>query len=99
MLNKYKTLENIYDHLDEISESVRNKLIRDKEQSFQAQRLTTILLDAPCDINIDKSSVDNLNYRGLVNFCEKMELKSTINRINKTVSQDKLEDSSQMQLF
>ncbi len=46
LLQKYTTLENIYDHLDEITPSSRLKLERDKEQAFQSKMLGTIRLDA-----------------------------------------------------
>lgn len=46
LLQKYETLENVYDHLDEIAPSPRLKLERDKEQAFQSKMLGTIRLDA-----------------------------------------------------
>lgn len=46
LLQKYKTLESLYAHIDEISLSTRKKLESDKEQAFQSKMLGTIRIDA-----------------------------------------------------
>jgi DNA polymerase-1 len=42
LLGKYQTLENVYEHLDELKGALREKLERDKMQAFQSKDLGTI---------------------------------------------------------
>lgn len=47
LLQKFGTLENIYEHLDEVKESVRKKLETDKKSAFLSKELGTIHRGAP----------------------------------------------------
>lgn len=47
LLGKYSTLENIYKHADDIKETVRKKLIENKESAYQSQTLAKIVTDVP----------------------------------------------------
>ncbi len=49
LLQKYQTLEGIYGHIDEISGTTRDKLIKDKEIALAAKKL--VKLD--CDVDLD----------------------------------------------
>ena len=51
LLEKYKTLNNIYKNLYEISDSVRKKLEENKDLAYQSQTLAKIVTDV--DINFD----------------------------------------------
>lgn len=52
LLGKYDTLENIYDHLGELSASVQKKLEAGRENAFLSQKLARIVtnLDIPLDL-------------------------------------------------
>ncbi len=48
LIEKYGTVENLYDHLDEIErESVRKKFIEHRDMAFLSKKLVTIALDVP----------------------------------------------------
>jgi DNA polymerase-1 len=95
LLGKYKTLDGIYEHLDEISENMRNKLVADKEAAYFAQSLTRIVTDVPCEFKKEKAATNHLDYNGLLNFFEKMEMKSLYNRLKKLMPQPE----NQMTMF
>ncbi len=99
LLAQYKTLDGIYDHLDEIREGVRSKLIRDRDQAYFARTLATIVTDVPCEFKIEALSLDQLDYLNLFKFCEKMEMISLMNRLKKIIPANRLADKSQMSLF
>ena len=51
LLNEFGSLENIYNHLDEITpNSVREKLIKGKDSAFMSYKLGKIMFDAPVDL-------------------------------------------------
>lgn len=52
LLSQYETLENLYDHLDEIKGKQREYLEQDREQAFFARRLVTIKTDVSLETDL-----------------------------------------------
>lgn len=80
LIQKYKTLEGVYDHLDEIKPSVKNKLIEGKELADLSFDLSRIR----CDLEIDETIGDfvfdfpfSLSVR---NFFEEYRFSSLLKR-------------------
>lgn len=84
-LQKYRTLDNLYENIEEIKGSVKEKLIVDKENAYISYKLATIFCDVP--INID---LEDLKYTGdkpeLNELYEKLEFKSFLK--NKSIKED-----------
>ena len=55
LIRKYRTIDYIYDHIDEIEASagVKAKLLADKDNAFFSRQLGTICLKAPIDTDIN----------------------------------------------
>jgi DNA polymerase-1 len=54
IIQKYETLENLFDHLDEIPQKgLRQKLTEGREQAYLSRKLVTIDTDAPVDVSIE----------------------------------------------
>lgn len=51
LLNKYGTLDDVYQHIDEITGKLKDKLENDKENAYLSKTLATIKTD--CDIKVD----------------------------------------------
>ena len=51
LLKTYGTLENIYEHLEELAPPLREKLLAGKESAFLSLRLATIVTDLPLEIS------------------------------------------------
>jgi DNA polymerase-1 len=63
LLQSYKTLEGVYEHLDEIkSKSQREKLIKDKENAFFSKELVIIKTDVPLPEDFDPASLTISNF-------------------------------------
>ena len=78
LISEYKTIENLYDHIDEIKGKLQEKLILDKENAFFSKKLATILLDVPI-----KDTFNDMEYKGanidlLTNIFEELEFYSFI---------------------
>ena len=52
LINKFSTLTNIYEHIDEVKGKLKEKLINDKEMAFLSYELATIAKDVPLDLSI-----------------------------------------------
>ncbi|MGC8764305.1 MAG: DNA polymerase I [Brevinematia bacterium] len=61
LLSEYKTLENIYSHIDEIQGAIKNKLIEGKETAFLSKDLATIRRDIDIKLSVEDFIVDKKN--------------------------------------
>ncbi len=66
LLVEYQTLENVYDHLDDIKPAVRAKLEKDRANAKLSKILGTIVVDVPLD-NVDFATCESekLDYEKL----------------------------------
>ena len=57
LIQKYKTIDNVYNHLDELKPGVKNKLETSKDNVFMSLELARInrLVDIKCDFHIEES--------------------------------------------
>jgi len=96
LLNKYQTLEGIYEHLGELSPQVQEKLAQDAEQAALAKKLATIVLDAPVKLDEKEAEITKIDKAALKKVFEKLNFKSLLNRIEKE-SPKKVEVKTQKQ--
>jgi len=61
LINKYKTLENLYDHIDEIKGALQKKLIESKDNAFLSRKLVTLKTDLFDDINLEDFKYPEIN--------------------------------------
>lgn len=82
LLSKWNTLENIYQHLDEVeSKSVRTKLTEGKESAFASQRLATICKTVPLDFDFDHCHLTMPKLPEVVQFLQKLEFKRMLGQL------------------
>lgn len=61
LLQKYQTLEAVYDNLAEIRPALRAKLERDKEQAFFCQHMALLICDIPLTATFEEIRVEGLS--------------------------------------
>ncbi len=112
LLNKFHTLEGVYQHISELPQAQQEKLANDAEQAALAKKLATIVLDAPVNLDEDEAKIDKIDKEALKKVFENLGFRSLLNRVLKEVevrkdvqkfsfvktSEDK-EDSGQMNLL
>ena len=81
LIQKYGTVENIYDHIDEITGKVKEKLLNDKENAFFSKELATIYKDVPIDKDLDKIKYNGVTPR-LVPLLKEYEFFSLLKKLN-----------------
>ena len=87
LLQEYKSLDGIYENIDNIKGKIKEKLIEDKENAYQSYNLATIVTNVPLEINVEDTrylgSNDKLNemYEELefYSFLKKREIKENKN--------------------
>ena len=96
LLNKYQTLEGIYEHLIELSPQVQEKLASDAEQAALAKKLATIVLDAPVKFEEEEAEIGKIDNQALKKVFEELNFKSLLSRLAKE-SPKKVEVKTQKQ--
>jgi len=61
LINQYHTLENIYEHIDEIKGALKKKLIEGKENAFLSRELVTLKTDLFENINLEEFKYPEIN--------------------------------------
>ncbi len=87
LLSKYKTLEEIYSNLEELDNTVKNKLVFDRESAFVSRDLATIDTNAPLDEKLNNSKPTSVDFAQLRKLFFEFEFKSLLPKIDKLESE------------
>ena len=84
LIQKYGTLENIYEHIDEIEKAgIQNKLIESKENAFLSKELATIHCEVPLEFDFDKAKFSDPDFEKLREIFLELEFKNLFTRLMK----------------
>ena len=99
LLNKYGSLDGIYEHIDEITGPIHDKLAAGKDDAYFSQKMARIVTDVPNGFKKEDTELQTLDYRGLDRFFEEMEMKSLRGRLKKITPEEKQQPEAQMSMF
>lgn len=57
LISQYDSLDGVYAHLDELKPTVRAKLEAGKDMAYMSQKLVTLMVDAPLQINLEDARI------------------------------------------
>ncbi|MBE6145542.1 MAG: DNA polymerase I [Firmicutes bacterium] len=80
LLTQYETIEDIYEHIDEIKGKMKEKLETDKENAFISKEIATIYRDVPLNVNLDDVVYKGPDYVSLNKLFEDLEFYSFIKK-------------------
>ena len=80
LISEYKTLDNLYDHIDEIKGKLKDKLLEGKTDAYKSKHLCTIVKDAPLEINLKDIKYQGTNHEKLNKIYEELEFYSFLKR-------------------
>lgn len=83
LLQQYKTLDGIYENIDNIKGALKEKLINDKENAYKSYDLATIVKDVPMDIDINDIKYLGPNHTELNKLYEELEFYSFLKKEKK----------------
>ncbi|EKE20281.1 MAG: hypothetical protein ACD_8C00028G0006 [uncultured bacterium] len=81
LLQKYVTLDGVYENIEEIKGAVKDKLVRDKAQAYLSKDLATISIDAPIEFEIKKSVLKDFDREKIVKLFSELNFFSLIKRL------------------
>lgn len=89
LLQQYGTIEGIYDHLDELKEKVREKMVTDKESAFTSKELATIYIEVPLNLSLDEIKYSGPDKSKIYEVLEDLEFYSLLRNEDKPKGEDK----------
>ena len=90
LISKYNTIENLYEHIDEIKGKLQEKLLVDKENAFFSKTLATIYKDINFDLKFEDLKLKEENSDKIVSFYEELEFYSFIKNMNIKKEEEKI---------
>lgn len=81
LVSKYKTLETIYDQLEEIKPAVKAKLEVGQEQAKMSLELSRIVVDVPLEFDIKDATLHEYDRTKVVDLFHKLGFKSLLNKL------------------
>ena len=73
---------------------LKENLIHDQKQAFQAKKLATIIRDSPVTITLEETKFSPVNQDGLNNFFEKYDMRSFLNNQSLQKQEDILKEKN-----
>ena len=90
LLQKYGSLDLIYENIDEITGKTKEKLLLDKDNAYFSYELATIYKDVPIDKDLNK-----IKYNGItkeyIELLKKYEFFSLLDKVDKSLINEKEE--------
>lgn len=87
LLQDYKTLDGVYEHLDDVKESVRKKLVAGKDSAYLSKEIARIWTDAPVELEWDVADVNDCDLQKVADILRDLEFHSLIKRLPKNMQQ------------
>jgi DNA polymerase-1 len=85
LVREFGSMENIYTNIEKISkESVKTKLLNNKEQAFLSKHLVTIKTDVPIDVDIHQLKAQQKDIVKLTHLFTELEFKYLIRKLTST---------------
>ncbi len=81
LLEKYGTLDGVYAHLEEISDSIRKKLEADKEKAYLSKKLATIVTDLEVALDLDEARTEKFEPAHVEALFRELEFRSLLGRL------------------
>jgi len=81
LLQKYGTVEKVYENIAEIKGAVKDKLEKDKAQAFKSKWLATIVTNAPVELELDKAVTREFDRPIIVKLFQELNFFSLIKRL------------------
>ena len=91
LLQQYKTLDGVYENIDNIKGAVHDKLVADKDNAYMSYDIATIYREVPIDTNFE-----NIKYTGevtddLINILNDLDFHSFLRKTVKPVEKVNIE--------
>lgn len=81
LLQKYQTIAGVYENIEKIKGAVKDKLERDKANAILSKDLATIRLDAPVQLELEKTKLHDFDREEIVKLFGELNFYSLVKRL------------------
>jgi len=99
LLEKYKTLDGVYEHLDEITGKTHEKLETGRESAYMSRDLAQIRTDVGVKLILEDARTDHINVQAVENLFRELEFRTLIPRLRAVVAPLTHQPTPQLSLF
>jgi DNA polymerase I len=93
LITKYQTLDNVYEHLDELKPALKAKLEKDKEMAYISKKLVTLMCDADITLDFDNARLDATVPPEFIQMLRKLEFKALLTKVESVLSEAEVEQA------
>lgn len=83
LLQQYKTIDNIYENIDEIKPTLAKKLIAGKESAYMSKEIGRIWVDAPVELDWGVADIEDIDLARVAEILQKLQFNSLVRRLPK----------------
>jgi len=100
LLQKYVTLDGIYENLELIKGALHEKLEKGREDAYFSKKMVTLVHDVPLDFNLDDVRFKFEDFEKIMPLFEALEFRSLIERVRRLLPKKEVRDEQkQMSMF
>jgi len=101
LLEKYGSLDGIYEHIDEITGRAKSALEGSKDIAYLSQKLSRIVTDLDIEVDLEQARIDRFNPHAVEDLFREMEFRSLTEQLNNLVGKMKpiMPQGEQLDLF
>lgn len=81
LLSTFPTLDDIYNHLNEIKDSIRKKLEANRDLAYLSYDLARIRSDIPLTVNFDQAHTGRINFPAVEALFQELEFRTLMGRL------------------
>lgn len=81
LLQKYDTIDGIYDNIELISGSAHDKLLAGKDMAYMSKKLATLFIDAPIELDLKAMDVHQFDGARLRENLERLEFRAILRNL------------------
>ncbi len=81
LLSEYRTIENLFDHVEELPERTRRLLADRREHAIASKFLATIVTDVPVALELERATRDSYDHDCVFKLFTELEFFSLIDRL------------------
>jgi DNA polymerase-1 len=99
LISKYHTLDGVYENVELLKPTLRDKLLKDKDMAYLSKKLVTLMVDAPVYIDLKKARLRDGATPEFVATLRKLEFRNLLRQVESTLSESeiaKVESSAQV---
>jgi DNA polymerase-1 len=81
LLQQFDSLDNLYEHLDEVKGKLRERLAEHRESAFLSRTVGRIMTDLPVELDLEAARTGRYDRRAVAQRLRELEFRSLIDRL------------------